>query len=112
VTWTLTNSAAPTNQNIYFEMSPIAGVVAPPGTATMLIGQYSKDATAARAFTTGTLADAVDHYAHFKIFLDNSTGVSLKIQATKNTSGTITPRRGSYWIARRMSPNNIGTFVA
>lgn len=112
VTWTLTNSAAPTSQNIYFEMSPVAGVVAPPGTATMLIGQYVKDATAARAFTTGTLTDAVNHYAHFKIFLQNSTGTSLKIQATKNVGGTITPLVNSYWIARRMSPNNIGTLAA
>lgn len=112
VTWTLTNSAAPTSQNIYFEMSPVAGVVAPPGTATMLVGQYVKDATAARAFTTGTLTDAVNHYARFKIFLQNSTGTSLKIQATKNVGGTITPLVNSYWTARRMSPNNIGTFAA
>ncbi len=112
VTWTLTNSAAPTNQNIYFEMSPITGIVAPPGTATMLVGQYSKDATAARAFTTGSLTDAVDHYARFRILLHNSTGVSLKIQATKNVGGTITPRRGSYWRARRLSTGNVGTFVA
>jgi hypothetical protein len=112
VTWTLTNSAAPTSQNIYYEMSPITGIVAPPGTVTMLVGQYSKDATAALAFTTGTLTTAVEHYAHFKIWLQNGTGTSLKIQATKNVGGTITPRLNSYWVARRVSPNNIGTFAA
>jgi hypothetical protein len=112
VTWTLTNSAAPTSQNIDFEMSPITGIVAPPGTATSLRGQFEKDATAAKAFTTGTLTDAVEHFARFKIKLQNGTGTSLKIQATKNVGGTITPRLGSRWIARRMSPNNIGTFAA
>lgn len=112
VTWTFTNSAAPTSQNIYYQQSPITGLVAPPGTATDLEGAYSKDATAARAFTTGTLTTAVDHYAFFKIWLQNGTGTSLKIQATKNVGGTITPRLGSMWTCRRLSPNNIGTFAA
>ena len=112
VTWTLTNSAAPTSQNIYYEESPITGVVAPPGTATMLAGQLSKDTTAALTVTTGSLTDATENFAHFKIWLKNGTGTSLKIQATKNVAGTITPRLNSYWIARRISPNNIGTFVA
>lgn len=112
VTWTLTNSAAPTSQNIHFTMSPVAGIVAPPGTATQLEGAYSIDATAAKAFTTGTLTTAVDHYAFFRIWLKNGTGTSLKIQATKNVGGTITPRLNSYWVARRLSPNNIGTLAA
>ncbi len=112
VTWTLTNSQAPTNQNIYFEMSPITGIVAPPGTATMLVGQYMNDATAARAFTSGSLTDAVNHYARFRILLHNATGVSLLIQATKGVGGTITPQRGSYWRCRRLSTGNVGTFVA
>lgn len=111
VVWTLTNSAAPTSQNIYYEMSPITGIVAPPGTATMLIGQVEKDSTAAKTVATGTLSTAVEHYAHFKIWLQNGTGTSLKIQATA-TTGSVTPRLNSYWIARRMSPNNIGTLAA
>ncbi len=112
LTWTLTNAAQPTNQNIYYEMSPVTGVVAPPGTATMLIGQLSKDTTAARTVVTGALTDAVDHYARFRILLHNSTGVSLKIQVTKATGGSVTPRRGSYWRARRLSTGSVGTFVA
>jgi hypothetical protein len=113
VTWTLTNSAAPTSQNIDFEMSPLTGIVAPgSASATMLRGQIEKDATAALAFTTGTLTTAVEHFARFKIKLQNGTGTSLKIQATKNVGGTITPRLGSRWLCRRMSPNNIGTFAA
>jgi hypothetical protein len=111
VTWTLTNSAAPTSQNIYYEMSPVGGIVAPPGTATMLIGQIRGDATAAKTVATASLTTAVDHYARFKIYLANGSGTSLKIQATAS-AGTITPRRGSYWTARRLSTSSIGTFAA
>lgn len=112
VTWTLTNSAAPTGQNIYFEMSPVTGIVAPPGTATTLVGETYNDATAAFAFTTGTLTTAVNHFAYFKIWLKNGTGTSLKIQATKNVGGTITPGINSWWKCTRRSPNNIGTLAS
>jgi len=111
VTWTLTNSAAPTIQNIYYEMSPITGIVAPPGTAsTMLTGQ-AVNATAAYAFTTGSLTTGVNHYARFRIQLDNGTGTSLKIQVTQS-AGTLTPLAGSTWVARRLSTTNVGNYAA
>ena len=110
VTWTLTNSAAPTTQNIYFEMSPITGIVAPPGTATMLEGQ-AVNSTAAYSFTTGSLTTAVNHYARFRIQLDNGTGTNLKIQATAS-AGTITPLAGSIWTSRRLNTTNNGTYAA
>jgi len=110
VTWTLTNSAALTIQNVYFEMSPVTGIVAPPGTATMLVGQAVNNTTA-YSFTTGSLTTAVNHYARFRIQLDNGTGTSLLIRA--NTSaGTITPLAGSIWTARRLNTTNNGTYVA
>lgn len=112
VVWTLTNSAAPTSQNIFYEMSPAAGIVAPPGTATMLIGQVYNDTTAALALTaTAALTDAVNHYMHMKIWLSNSTGTSLKIQATKS-AGSITPGIGSRWVAVRRPATNTGNFAA
>lgn len=112
VVWTLTNSAAPTSQNIYYEMSPITGIVAPPGTATMLVGQIMNDATAAKALTaTGNLTDAVNHFMHMKIWLQNGTGTNLKIQATKS-AGSITPGVGSYWKCRRLPAASTGTFAA
>lgn len=111
LTWTFTNSAAPTSQNIYWEQSPITGIVAPPGTATNLVGQFINDATAARTVAAGSLTTAVNHFMHCKIFLKNGTGTSLKIQCA-NPAGSVTPLLGSWWIARRCSPNNIGTFVA
>lgn len=112
VVWTLTNSAAPTSQNIYYEMSPAAGVVAPPGTATMLIGQVVNDATATKALTaTAALTDAVNHYMRMKIWLQNGTGTSLKIQATKS-AGSITPLVGSNWTATRLPAASTGAFAA
>lgn len=111
VTWTLTNNVAPTGQNIEFEMSPITGIVAPPGTASMLEGQFYNDATAARAWTTGSLTTAVNHFAKIKIYLNNSTGTSLKIQATVS-AGDIIPGIGSYWTAKRLSNSNIGNGAA
>jgi hypothetical protein len=111
VTWTLTNAAAPTTQNIYYEMSPITGIVAPPGTtSTMIIGQ-AVNATATYSFTTGSLTTGVNHYARFRIQLDNGTGTSLKIQVTQS-AGTITPLAGSIWTARRINATNNGTYAA
>jgi len=110
VTWTLTNSAAPTSQNIYYEMSPITGIVAPPGTATMLEGQ-AVNSTAAYSFVTGSLTTAVNHYARFRIQLVNGTGTSLRIQVTQS-AGTLTPLAGSIWTARRLNPTNNGTYAA
>jgi len=110
VTWTLTNSAAPTVQNVYFEMSPVTGIVAPPGTATMLTGQ-AINSTAAYSFATASLTTAVNHYARFRIQLDNGNGTSLLIRATAG-AGTITPLAGSIWTARRLNTTNNGTYVA
>lgn len=111
VTWTLTNNAAPTSQNIYYAMAPVTGIVAPPGTATELNGQFYNDNTAAKTIVTGSLTTAVQHWAYMRIFLINGTGTSLKIQATCS-AGTITPGIGSWWMCRRRSPNNIGSFAA
>jgi len=108
---TLTNSAAPTSQNIYWEQSPITGLVAPPGTATMLAGQVAADATAAKAITTGSLTTAVNHYIRIRLELQNGAGTSLKIQGT-STTGSMTPLNGSYWTALRLPTGNTGTFAA
>lgn len=114
LTWTFTNSAAPTSQNIMYEASPLTGIAAPAGSAASNIhGQIYNDATAAKALTTsGTLTTAVNHFARFKIYLQNGTGTSLKIQATKLVGGTITPGIGSYWLCRRLPAASTGTFAA
>lgn len=111
LTWTFTNSAAPTSQQIYWEQSPITGVVAPPGTATNLVGQFINDATAARTVAAGSLTTAVNHFMRCKIFLKNGTGTSLKIQCA-NPAGSVTPLLGSQWTSVRVPTNNTGTFAA
>lgn len=111
VTWTFTNSSAPTSQNIDTAFSPIAGIVTGTPTATTLLGNIYNDSTAAKTIVSGTLADAVNHYAKFRIYLQNGSGTNLKIQATAS-AGTLTPGINSYWFCRRISPNNIGTFAA
>jgi hypothetical protein len=111
LTWTFTNSAAPTSQQIYWEQSPLTGIVAPPGTATNLVGQFINDATAARTVAAGSLTTAVNHFMHCKIFLKNGTGTSLKIQCA-NPAGSITPLLGSQWTSVRIPTANTGTFAA
>lgn len=109
---TLTNSAAPTLMIVDYEESPITGVVAPPGTATMLRGQASTT-LAAYTVTTGSLTASVNHYFHLKLFLNNGTGTSLKIQMTAGTGqNTMTPQAGSVWFCRRLPGANTGTFAA
>lgn len=113
VTWTFTNSAAPTSMNIHYEQSPITGIVAPGSTAVAnLSGDIIASTTAAQTIVTGTLTTAVNHYARFKIWLANGTGTSLKIQAACTTASGITPLRGSRWKSQRMPTGNVGTFAA
>ena len=113
VTWTLTNSAAPTSMDLYYEMCPITGIVAPPGTATTLVGQILGGVTAAQTVATGALTASTSQYARFRIMLKNGTGTSLKIQATETTQTTaITPKLGSYWKCKRIPAGNVGTFAA
>lgn len=114
VTWTLLNAAAPTSQNIEYEMTPVTGIKAPAGSAAAnLDGQILTDNTAAKALTaTGTLTTAVSHYMRLKVWLQNGTGTNVRLQATKNVGGTITPGIGSYWTCRRITAGNVGTFAA
>jgi len=76
----------------------------------MLVGQAINN-TAAYSFATASLSAGADHYARFRIQLDNGTGTSLKIQATAG-AGTITPLAGSIWTARRLNTTNNGTYAA
>ena len=111
IVWTLTNSSAPTAQNIFYEMTPSGGLVTPPGDNSILCGEIYNDTTAAKTITTATIVGATNQYAYMNIFLKNGAGTSLKIQAT-STSGTITPGIGSMWKSKRISANNVGAFAA
>jgi Pectate lyase superfamily protein len=111
VTWTFANSAAPTSMNLEYKLSPTTGI-ATTAVDTYLFGDQYNITSATATVTTGSLTTAVNHHHKFWIRLINGTGTSLKIQATKNTSGTITPGIGSYWKARRVPAANVGSFSA
>jgi plastocyanin len=117
VTWTLTNSAAPTLMFVDYEQSPLSGIAAPPGSVTALTNINFRGSTttttAAYTFNTGSLAASVTHYFRFKLFLQNGTGTSLKIQLTAAAgNASVTPQAGSVWFARRLPGINTGTFAA
>jgi hypothetical protein len=98
---------------LVYEMSPITGVVAPPGTATLLSGQIVGGTTAAQTVVTGSLTASTKQYARFRIMLKNGTGTSLKIQLAETTTTTaLTPNIGSYWRCKRIPSGNVGTFAA
>lgn len=111
ITWTLTNSAAPTQMVVDYEMSPVTGIVAPPGTATMLRGQAINVTAAAYTVATASITNNVNVFARFRLYLRNGNGTSLRIQATAG-AGTITPLAGSVWFCRRLPGANTGTFAA
>ena len=110
VVWTLTNSAAPTAMNIYYSQTPVTGVATTP-VATQLNAWIYNSTSAAQTITTGSLTTLVNHFVRIHILLENSTGTSLKIQAT-STSGSITPGIGSMWKCKRIPAANVGTFAA
>lgn len=107
-TFTFTNSAAPTSQNIHVDSAPATGITSTP--TASLTADILNSTTAAQTYVTSSLT-AGNHHDHFKILLKNGTGTSLKIQATAGGTN-ITPQIGSYWTAQRISPNNIGTFAS
>ena len=109
LTWTFTNSAAPTSMNIHTEWSPLTGVNTTTG-ASNLCADIVNSTTAAQTMVTGTLTASVNHYARFRIFLKNGTGTSLLIQVTNATG--VTPLLGSRWTSRRIPTGNTGTFHA
>lgn len=111
ITWTLTNSAAPTQMVVDYEMSPVTGIVAPPGTATMLRGQAVNVTAAAYTVATASITNNVSVFARFRLLLRNGNGTSLQIRATAG-AGTITPLAGSRWFCRRLPGANTGTFAA
>jgi len=117
VTWTFTNTIAPTLMIVDYEQSPLSGMAAVPGSVTALTNLNFRGVTsttlATYTFNTGSLAGSVNHYFKFKILLNNSTGTSLKIQMTAAAgNASVTPQAGSVWFATRLPSNNVGAFAA
>ncbi len=113
VNWYLVHSVAPAagTESIAIDLSPAGGISAPPGAATYLAANVYGNVTASYTFATASLTNAVTHYAHFKIILNNTSGSTyLKIQAATAT-GSITPYAGSRWYCKRLSASNVGNFT-
>jgi hypothetical protein len=108
VTFTLTNSAAPTAMSVDITISPATGVVAAP-TGADGNGHIVNSANAAQSLgASASLTTAVNHCATIKVFLENDSGTSLTLNVT-SSAGTVTPLRGSRWKAKRV--DNIGNIV-
>jgi hypothetical protein len=95
--------------NIYYSQTPLTGVAVTPVATQLNAWIYST--SAAQTITTGSLTTLVNHFVRMHILLENSTGTSLKIQAT-STSASITPGIGSMWKCKRIPAANVGTFAA
>lgn len=105
--WTLTNSTTVTNMVVDMIMSAITGI----GTITApLTSALVTQTAAAAAFpATGSLTTTANHFAKFKVILENGSSTSLRLNVT-NSAGTVTPLRGSFWKATRIT--NAGTYAA
>jgi hypothetical protein len=111
--WNLVFNASPTIYNVYYEMTPTSGIVAPPGNAAMLAGQAPAQTLSTYVVTTGSLTTGVNHYVKFKLFVVCSAATTnMKINVYNGTTGTITPLAGSYWTATRLPATNVGTYIA
>ena len=112
--WNLAfTGAAPTRYTVAYEMSPVTGVVAAPGTATMLAYQIPGQNSQTYTITTGALTTGVNHYARIKLFVVNSASATgLQVQAYNGAAGSYTPLTGSYWKCTRLPGSNNSTYVA
>jgi len=109
VTFTMTFTNAPINNNAWYVGTPVGGVgtVGAPQTAAV-----KSNATAGVLPVTGSLTTAVNHqYQLRSMFQANvSIGGTLNIQIT-SSAGTVTPLTGSYYKITRLPSANSGAFA-
>lgn len=110
VTWTLTNTQSYTNAVAWWRGSAAAGQ----GASGTIIGAGIDNSTTAAlalpasASLTGT---PVEHHHHIHLLAECGTAGNIRLRVTCG-AGTVTPRRGSYYVARRLPAGNVGTFAA
>ncbi len=108
VTWTITNTQAYTNIVALAFMANSAGIQAF-GTAGGM-GIVTTTAAAAALPATTSQTTAVNQHAFIRAYAECGTAGNIRLRVT-SSAGTVTPLRGSYYTARRIS-GNVGTFVA
>jgi len=110
VVYTLTNSTTVTNMTVYIQHSPVAGYTAVPTASAVAMGALTGQTAAAVAFTaTASQTLNTNQFARLKIILENGSSTSVRLNVT-NSAGTVTPLRGSFWKATRIT--NVGTYAA
>jgi hypothetical protein len=110
VTFTMTFSNAPVNNNAYYVGTPITGV-GTQGTAQSA-GLVKSTATAGALPATGSLSNGVNHQFTIRaMFQANATtGGTLNLQLT-STATNATPLTGSYYKLTRLPAANTGAFA-
>lgn len=112
VTIALSLNNNPTNMNVVSQLTPTSGIVANPGSNTMLHGQtHGINAVTSYSLTTGSLSNGAKHYARFTVDLINGISPVLKVQITPS-SGTVTPLTGSMWTCKRLPTNNVSNYLS
>jgi hypothetical protein len=109
VTWTLTNTAAYTNLVAQWTASGNAGV----GTlASNVTAGIVATTTAAAAMPVGSsLTASANHEVVIRALAECGAAGNLRLRVTCS-AGSVTPLRGSYYTARKLSAANVGTFAA
>jgi hypothetical protein len=109
VTFTMTFTQAPVNNNAVYVGTPVGGV----GTVgTAQTAAVKSNAVAGVLPVTGSLTTAVNHqYTLRSMFQANATtGGTLNLQIT-SSAGTVTPLTGSYYKITRLPSVNAGVFA-
>lgn len=110
VTFTMTFSNAPVNNDAWYVGTPVAGVSSGGNAVTAAL--VKSTAAAGALPNTGSLTTAVNHqYTIRAMFQANATtGGTLDLRIT-SSAGTVTPLTGSYYKITRLPSANSGAFV-
>ncbi|MBA3833735.1 MAG: hypothetical protein H0X34_17945, partial [Chthoniobacterales bacterium] len=103
----LTNTQPYTNLVAFGVVSNAAGGVG--GVNTGGLGVAGATAASTNLPATSTLTTGLNHTVHIRAVAECGTAGNIRLRVTQS-AGTITPLRGSFYTARRLS-GNVGTFV-
>lgn len=109
MTYTITNTQTYTNIVASYRQSVITGIAAVGDVNEA--GIVTTTAAAAALPVTGSLSTAVNHHVIIRALAEIGTAGNVRLRVTQS-AGTITPLRGSMFMARRLFAGNVGTFVA
>lgn len=109
ITWTIVNTQTVTNMVADWTGTAIAGMATQAG--VLGAGVVTQTAASVALPATGTLAIANFVFV-VRALIEASTAGNVRLRATMNVGGTLTPLRGSFVRVKRLSAGNAGVFVA